>query len=84
MLPKTSRLPVHTLSQLYQDGLYAIIIVIVVLCTTVLAFAGKVPSEVTGGVFTGVVGYVAGVTHAATRSLSTRATDPGPTPHDTP
>lgn len=55
-----SRIPASALPQLYSDGVHATVAAIVVICNTILAFVGKVPADVTGAVFTGVVGYVAG------------------------
>jgi len=55
-----ARIPQSALPQLYSDGLHATVAAIVVICNTILAFVGKVPADVTGAVYTGVVGYVAG------------------------
>lgn len=56
-------------TQLRSDSIHAAVAVFVMLCITVLSFAGKVPADVTGAVATGVVGYVAGRSGPVLRNL---------------
>lgn len=74
--PGSKNVPVSALPQLVQDSIHAGVAVIVVICTTILAFQSKVPADVTGAVFTGVVGYVAGRAGSVPRGMATRKDDP--------
>lgn len=47
-------------TQLLSDSLHALVASLVVICTTVLAAMNRIPADVTGAVYTGVIGYVAG------------------------
>lgn len=72
------RVPAAALPQLYQDGIHAGVAVVVLICTTLLAANGRVPADVTGAVFTGVVGYVAGRAGSIARNTPTRSGDQPP------
>lgn len=74
------RIPSAALPQLFSDCLHLIGAVIVTICATFLAYAGKIPADITGAVYTGVIGYVAGRAGTVSRATPTRAGDP--TPHD--
>lgn len=63
------------LPQLLQDMIHGVVAVVVVTCTTILAASGHVPADVTGAVFTGVIGYVAGRSGNISRAVLTRASD---------
>lgn len=48
-------------TQLLSDGLHALVVVVVVLCTTALAvFSTSLPNDVIGTVYGGAIGYAAG------------------------
>ena len=70
-----SRLSPNALAQLLNDSIHLAGAVIVVVCTGILAYAGKVPSDVTGAVFTGAIGYIAGRAGPAVRQSNDRQGD---------
>lgn len=74
------RVPATALPQLISDALHLTGAMTVTVCVTVLAFAGKIPADITGAVYTGVIGYVAGRAGNVQRNVPTRATDQ--TTHD--
>lgn len=69
------RIPPTALPQLVSDALHLSGAVVVTVCVTVLAYAGKIPADVTGAVYTGVIGYVAGRAGNVARSTPTRQGD---------
>lgn len=74
------RIPSTALPQLVSDALHLTGAIVVTICTTVLAFAGKIPADVTGAVYTGVIGYVAGRAGSVQRNVATRTGDMRGTP----
>lgn len=72
------RVPPAALPQLYSDGIHLVGAIVVTVCTTALAYAGKIPADVTGAVFTGVIGYVAGRAGNVARNVATRTGDGNP------
>jgi hypothetical protein len=74
------RIPSTALPQLFSDFLHLTGAVTVTICATILAYAHRIPADITGAVYTGVIGYVAGRAGTVTRSTPTRTGDP--IPHD--
>jgi hypothetical protein len=72
------RIPPAALPQLVSDFLHLSGAITVTICATILAYAGKIPADITGAVYTGVIGYVAGRAGTVSRATPTRAGDPPP------
>lgn len=70
------RIPPAALPQLFSDFLHLSGAIVVTICVTVLAYAGKIPADITGAVYTGVIGYVAGRAGTVSRATPTRSSDP--------
>ncbi len=71
------RIPAAALPQLFSDFLHLTGAITVTLCTTLLAYLGKIPADITGAVYTGVIGYVAGRAGTVSRATPTRSGDKG-------
>jgi hypothetical protein len=70
------RIPAAALPQLVSDFLHLSGAISVTVCVTILAFYGKIPADITGAVYTGVIGYVAGRAGNVPRATPTRMGDP--------
>ena len=79
MTTPIKRIPPTALPQLVSDGIHLIGAIVVTLCATFLAYTGKIPADITGAVYTGVIGYVAGRAGNVPRSTPTRLMDIQPT-----
>lgn len=69
------RIPPTALPQLVSDALHLTGAVTVTICATFLAYSGKIPADITGAVYTGVIGYVAGRAGNVARTTPTRQGD---------
>lgn len=70
------RIPAAALPQMFSDAMHLTGAITVTICVTILAYAGKIPADITGAVYTGVIGYVAGRAGNVARATPTRQSDP--------
>lgn len=69
--------PQAALPQLYSDGMHLGAAILVVVIAALLAYAGKISADISGAVFTGVIGYIAGQARTVPRTVPTRLGDNG-------
>lgn len=69
------RVPPAALPQLYSDLMHLSAAVIVAGVAAALAWVSKIPADLTGAVFTGVIGYIAGQARTVARSVPSRSGD---------
>lgn len=72
MFPKA---PQASLPQLYSDAMHLTAAVLIAVIAGILTYVGKISADVTGAVFTGVIGYIAGQARTLPRNVPTRSGD---------